>query len=523
MKILGISQHHNSSICLLENGDIKLQVDDERISGCKHHTESFSVLDKIKENFDYLCISGFSPNSDYNINYGDFMRKKGFQFKEINIWSSHHMFHASGAFYNSGFDKALCIVIDGMGSEVYLNQTPFWKGTYGREQRTSFIAEYPCQFTEIDKDVVVNFKWEDKHDNIRVNNHVSEALLFEMACHKLGFNTLDAGKVMSLAAFGKPTGQKIVGNKSLYDISDLRKPKFKDDVVVDNDFCYELQKQSQESVLKYIKDMVDKTGIKKVCLSGGFFLNCVANNYFRENLDVELYVEPIANDSGQSLGIAKYIHHSVTNDNTIRPQKSVFYGFNRPWTEKNIEDCFWMYNVKKSNADEVAELIKDNNLIGVYGNRSESGPRALGNRSLIYNPTDPNGQDNVNKVKQRESFRPFACSILEDKLKDYFNTDMEKSPFMMYAIKTKSDKIPAVLHIDDTCRLQTVSEEDNKYFYDIIKCFENKTGVPLVLNTSFNLAGRPIVETLDDVKYTLKNSELKYVYFYDSQMLVSKK
>ena len=92
----------------------------------------------------------------------------------------------------------------------------------------------------------------------------------------------------------------------------------------------------------------------------------------------------------------------------------------------------------------------------------------------------------------------------------------------MYAINTKSDKIPAVLHIDGTCRLQTVSEEDNKYFYDIIKCFENKTGIPLVLNTSFNLAGKPIVETLDDVKYTLKNSELKYVYFYDSQMLVSK-
>jgi|TARA_R110000796_G_scaffold1750_1_gene7167 carbamoyltransferase len=509
-------------MCLIEDGDIKLHLDDERVSGIKRNTECFTALDCIKDDLDYVCVSGFSPNPDYNHNYKDYLIKKGKNFKYYNVWSKHHLFHASGSFYNSGFKKALCIIIDGMGSEYYLNEKPFYKGTYGREQRSSFIAEYPYQFKEIHKDVLVNFPYEDKHGHVNVSNHISEALMFELTCLKLGFNVLDAGKVMSLAAYGKKKNLHLIGNKKLYDVSDLRKIKFNNEVKVDNDFCFELQKQSQESVLNYIKSMIKKTGIKKVCLSGGYFLNCVANNYIKENLDAEIYIEPLANDSGQSLGIAKYFWHSLTKDKTIRKQKSIYYGINRGYQKEEIENKLGMYNLKKSNIKEIAYLIKNHNLVGVFGNRSESGPRALGNRSLLYNPTDPSGQDKVNEVKKRESFRPFACSILEDKLNEYFSTDIKKSPYMMYAIKSISDKIPAVLHVDNTCRLQTVSENDNKYFYDLIKSFEKLTNIPLVLNTSFNLAGKPIVETLDDIKFTLENSKLEYVYFYDSQMLVSK-
>ena len=523
LKILGLSQHHNSSVCLIENGDIKLHLDNERVSGIKRDRKCFSALDYIHDDVDYVYVSGFSPNPDYNPDYQDYLIKKGKKFKYYNVWSHHHLFHASGAFYNSGFQKALCIIIDGMGSEYYLNEKPFDKGTYGREQRSSFVAEYPCQFTEIHKDVVVNFPYEDKHGHVNVSNHISEALMFELTSIKLGFHPLDAGKVMSLAAYGKKKDLHLIGNKNLYDLSDLREPKFKEEVTVDNDFCFELQKQAQESALNYIKSMIEKTGIKKVCLSGGYFLNCVANNYIRENLDAEIYVEPIANDSGQSLGIAKYFWHALTKDKTIRKQKSIYYGLKRKYQREEIENKFKTYDVKKSTIKEIAHLIKDYKLVGVFGNRSESGPRALGNRSLLYNPTDPSGQDKVNEVKKRESFRPFACSILEDKLHEYFNTTIKKSPYMMYAIKSMSDKIPAVLHIDNTCRLQTVSENDNKYFYDLIKSFEELTNIPLVLNTSFNLSGKPIVETLEDIKATLENSKLEHVYFYDSQILVSKK
>ena len=175
LKILGISQHHNSSVCLIEDGDIKLHLDDERVSGIKRNTECFTALDCIHDDLDYVYVSGFSPNADYNPNYKDYLIKKGKNFKYYNVWAHHHLFHASGSFYNSGFQKALCIIIDGMGSEYYLNEKPFDEGTYGREQRSSFVAEYPCQFTEIHKDVVVNFPYENKHGHVNVSNHISEA------------------------------------------------------------------------------------------------------------------------------------------------------------------------------------------------------------------------------------------------------------------------------------------------------------------------------------------------------------
>jgi carbamoyltransferase len=267
--------------------------------------------------------------------------------------------------------------------------------------------------------------------------------------------------------------------------------------------------------------MIEKTNIKNVCLSGGYFLNCVANEYFRLNLkNVNLYIEPISNDSGQSIGISKYFWHNLNNDKTIRKQKSLYNGFDYNYGDTEIKNIFKGYKIIISNEYEIAKLISENNLIGIYGNKSESGPRALGNRSLLFNPTVSNGQYLVNKIKKRESFRPFACSILQENVKEYF--DIDSSPFMMYAVKSKKLNIPAVLHIDNTCRLQTVSEDDNKYFYNIIKEFKNITGIPLLLNTSFNLSGKPLVENLDDIKNTLENSLLKYVYFLNNKLLIIK-
>jgi carbamoyltransferase len=525
MKILGVSQNHNSSICLIENGEIKLHIDNERISGKKYDSNSFEALKKIKK-FDYLVVSGFSPDEKYNINYEKYLKELGHSnFKTINVWSQHHLFHASSSFYNSGFEKALCIVIDGMGSEYYFNDKNFTNETYGREQKSTYLAEYPCNFKEIDKNIIVNFDYNQTHKHINVSNDISEALWFEITSKKLGFTGFDSGKVMALAAYGKINEYQIIKNKNYYNIDDLRNPylkiNFNDNIQNIFDFCKNLQEQTQNSILEYINKMIKKTNIKNVCLSGGYFLNCVANEYFRTNLkDVNLYVEPISNDSGQSIGAAKYFWHFLNNDNTIRKQKSLYYGLNYNYKDDEIENTFKNFKVVKSNTYEIAKLISENNLIGVYGNRSESGPRALGNRSLLYNPTCFDGQKNVNKIKKREFFRPFACSILIEDVKNYFEID--SSPHMMYAVKSKNLNIPAVLHIDKTCRLQTVSKEDNEYLYNIIKDFKSITGIPLVLNTSFNLSNKPIVETLNDVKYTLINSSLKYVYFYENNLLIMK-
>jgi len=166
--------------------------------------------------------------------------------------------------------------------------------------------------------------------------------------------------------------------------------------------------------------------------------------------------------------------------------------------------------------DKVASLISDKNIVAIYQGRSEAGPRALGNRSFLYDPRDKFAKDFVNKVKKREPYRPFAASIMKEYANEWFDmAGLEESPFMMYAIDARPnvyDIIPGVLHVDKTCRIQTVTEEQNYHYYHLIKSFYNLTSVPLLFNTSFNLAGETIVETLDDAIDTIKRCDVKYLY-----------
>ena len=175
----------------------------------------------------------------------------------------------------------------------------------------------------------------------------------------------------------------------------------------------------------------------------------------------------------------------------------------------------------------MAKLISDRNIVALFQGRSEAGPRALGNRSILYDPRDPNGKDVVNGVKGREWFRPFAGSIMKEYVHEWFDmAGMDESPFMMYACNIVFDKvelIPAISHVDETCRIQTVDIENNKYYYELIKSFYELTNVPVLFNTSFNLAGEPLVETLDDALNTLINSKINYLYLPELQLLVEKK
>ena len=161
-------------------------------------------------------------------------------------------------------------------------------------------------------------------------------------------------------------------------------------------------------------------------------------------------------------------------------------------------------------------MIREKNIVAVWQGKSENGPRALGNRSLLFDPTFEDGKDHVNRVKRREYFRPFAGTILLEHAHDWFDMKgMEQSPHMMYAMDCKegvAEKIPSIIHVDGTCRIQTVTREQNKNYYDIIKEFFDQTGVPIIFNTSFNLGGEPLVETLDDAVRTLYNSEIEYLY-----------
>jgi len=185
-----------------------------------------------------------------------------------------------------------------------------------------------------------------------------------------------------------------------------------------------------------------------------------------------------------------------------------------------FEDCNASYG-------DIVDLIQDKNIVAIFQGRTEAGPRALGNRSILYDPRDPGAQKFVNRVKGREWWRPIAATVLFEHAHDWFEMmTLKESPFMMYSIPVKEDKkqyIPGVLHVDDTCRIQAVTDKQNYHFYKLIECFYKETDIPMLFNTSFNLAGDVICHTLEHALQTLASSEINYLYLPEEDKLIQKK
>jgi carbamoyltransferase len=267
--------------------------------------------------------------------------------------------------------------------------------------------------------------------------------------------------------------------------------------------------------------MLEKIGKTNLVISGGVGLYVCINFHNRKNLpkNINLYVEPNCEDSGNSAGAAKLLWHLKSGDTTKRPLKTCYLG---PKQEYNISN----YKTKNASYSDVVDLLIDGNIVSIFQGGSEAGPRALGNRSILFDPRIANGKDIVNSVKHREWFRPFAATILEEECHEWFNmAGLESSPHMMYAVEVlleKKDKIPSVVHVDGTCRVQTVTKEQNLHYYNLITAFKNKTNVPLLFNTSFNLAGEPMVETLEDAVNTMNNSLINYIYLPEINKIIYK-
>jgi len=272
---------------------------------------------------------------------------------------------------------------------------------------------------------------------------------------------------------------------------------------------------------------VAKTGQTNVVIAGGYGLNCVANYYYLERFpELNIFIDPISHDGGTAIGLALLAWHAHSNNLKPNKLKHIYLG-----AEPNYEECELIteHNLKVKNNvtyEEVAELLNKQNIVAFFNGKPEGGPRALGNRSILFDPRVVNGKDLVNRVKGREWFRPFAGSILEEHADKWFEMrTLKSSPFMMYAINvlpTKLGDIPSITHVDGTCRIQTVNKEDNEHYYNLISAFYAKTGVPILFNTSFNLAGDPLVETLNDAVDTIVKSNIKYLYIPHLGQLISK-
>ncbi len=294
-----------------------------------------------------------------------------------------------------------------------------------------------------------------------------------------------------------------------------------------SNLAYKLQKEFELYILELVYKAISITGKSNVILTGGCALNCVSNYRLLKNLPkhVKLYVEPISDDSGVSMGAVKYLYYKSQSERLIPNYKdfsldTLYLGqqinYNYELKENEIE--------KDTTPHDVAKLIVDGNIVAICQGRSEAGPRALGNRSILFDPRVKNGKDIVNTVKKREYFRPFAGTVLLEHASDWFDMDkLKETPYMMYAVdvlENKRDLIPAITHVDGTCRIQTLRKEQNENYYNLIEEYYRLTEVPILSNTSFNLAGDTIVETIEDAFRTLRESEIEYMYLPEIKKLI---
>jgi len=549
VRVVGISPAHDSSVAVYCDGNIELFLKEERFSGVKRDSSPFISLDIVKQNLqgpvDAVVMS--SPTEEYynqavlEMAGKTLNAQQNFQFSHL-----HHLSHASLAFYNSGFEEAAVLVADRNGSFV---------NNIAREAESIYSASYPNNFIEVYKNYWLmnngvdssravsktfnKIKKKSPECEITYNSSYSVTKVYETATVLIQQDLLENGKTMGLAAYGCDSDNfpalftdKFPIDNYFTHVLDIHKKenaaayfsfvgKETKDVTPENfqfyaDYAFQVQKQCQDHMCKLIEKAIEKTGSKNICITGGFGLNVVANGYYTKKFpDINFYFEPLADDSGNSLGAAMYIYRENTADMVIRKlQSTSFHGFN--YDVSNIPGV-------KSSYKDIANILNDQKSVAIFSGNAEAGPRALGNRSILFDARNVDGKEIVNKIKNREWYRPFAAVVLEEDAHLYFDMSVQKSPFMTISFDALSgvkDLIPSVIHVDNTCRIQTVSS-DNTHLYNLLTEFKKISGIGILLNTSFNLAGQPLVENPQHAIDVLHNSLLDHVWFADTGVLIS--
>ena len=584
--IAAIARGHNAGVCLLKDGEIVFSIEEERLTRMKYDggplASIMKILDYTKK-IDYLVVIhttalATAGKVDYTGDdmYTALARKFGLIDRHadvrnhpqvVDLWINHHKMHASCAFYRSGFEDAVAVIVDGAGTFFEFsagNDRPitFWETESIIEcsYPAEFITRYKhygsneCPAPQITK-LSSNFLDEPDLEHIAlITERAGIVKTYEAVTEYCGFSSIEAGKTMGLFPYGKPNDviPPLFQSNTRFPMAsrDIVVPTYPNggrindvmyEFLVDNasrdltelqnrrDLAYAVQKESQKQVADLIREAVKMTGKKNVVISGGYGLNCVANYYYLDELKdegIDIYVEPVSNDAGTAMGAAFYWYRMTTQDATINKRAdNVYLGPDYLTSHHDIRAIAANYasRPQEVTTEDVIKLMREKNIIAVWQGRSENGPRALGNRTLMFDPTFKDGKDYVNRIKRREYFRPFAGSILAEDAHEWFDLrGMEESPTMMYAVNCQpgvEEKIPAIIHVDGTCRIQTVTEEQNPLYYELIKEFKKQTGVPIVFNTSFNLGGEPLVETVDDAFRTLANSDIEYLYFPEHKLL----
>ncbi|HEX8038348.1 MAG TPA: carbamoyltransferase C-terminal domain-containing protein [Chryseosolibacter sp.] len=399
----------------------------------------------------------------------------------------HHLSHAASAFHASPYHEAAVLTIDGRGEKATTSHY------HGRGTDLTCLAQ--------------------------VHMPHSLGLLYERMTSYLGFlHSSDEYKVMALASYGKPVYADVfrriihVLGDGRYTIDEIDftehfgPQRRKGDAfgALHFNIAHSLQLVLQETVLKLTEWLYDATKLDTLCLAGGVALNCVMNAYLRDHGPFRnIWVQPAAGDAGTALGAALWIDaQERKTDARTFIMDHAYWGpaYSDDAIEKFLRWAKVPYRKLDDVAREAAELLAQDKIIGWYQGRMEFGPRALGSRSILASPIRAEMQARLNEVKDREDFRPVAPVVLEEDAPDWFE-GAEYSPFMLFVYRVReemADKIPAVRHVDGTARIQTVNEEQHPAYHALLKEFKELTGVPVLVNTSFNTLGKPIVLTPRD-------------------------
>jgi len=581
--ILGISAfYHDSAACLLKDGKIIAAAQEERFTRKKHdasypyHAVEFvlkyggvklSELDQIVffekpflkferllETYVAFAPQGFISFAkamplwikeklfQKNLLFNKLKaHDKNFKSDQNIFFSDHHLSHAASAFFPSPFEEAIILTADGVG-----------------EWATTTVAIGKKNNLEIKKEI--HFPH-------------SLGLLYSAFTYFTGFK-VNSGeyKLMGLAPYGNPIYEDKI--KKLIDIKEdgtfrldqkyfsyatgLTMTNDKFDDLFDQkprdpqnekitqfhmDIAASIQKVTEEIMIRLTKSIRKEYGIQNLCLAGGVALNCVANGkILKEKIFDNIWIQPAAGDAGGSLGAALalwYIEQGNKRDINLNDDMKGSY-LGPEFTEEEIEKELKLIGANYEKVDyedlinKTSGFLSNEKAIGWFQGRMEFGPRALGGRSILGDPRSDKMQKNLNlKVKYRESFRPFAPSVLREDLKEWFDMNVD-SPYMLLVSSINSEKkiemtreqkklfgidklnlrrsdIPAVTHVDYSARIQTVNEKNNKRYYDLISKFKEKTGCPVIVNTSFNVRGEPIVNTPTDAFNCFMGTELDFL------------
>jgi carbamoyltransferase len=581
--ILGISAfYHDSAACLLKNGEIIAAAQEERFTRKKHDPsyprnainfvlefanlklnevdqivffeKPFLKFERLLETYVAFAPKGFASFSKaMPLWIKEKLFQKNLLFNKLKVhdekynsdknifFSDHHLSHAASAFFPSPFTEAVVLTADGVG-----------------EWATTTVAVGSGNKLDIKKEI--HFPH-------------SLGLLYSAFTYYTGFK-VNSGeyKLMGLAPYGKPIFEDKI--KKLIDIKKDgtfrlnqkyfnyatgltmtnekfhnlfgQKPRNSTNEKLTQfhmDIAASIQKVTEDIMIKLSRSIRDEYGIKNLCLAGGVALNCVANGKIIEKKIFDnIWIQPAAGDAGGSLGAALALWHlDQGNERKVNlkdDMKGSYLGpeFNQHQIEEQLKSIGAKFEtVEYENLiDRTASYLDNEKAIGWFQGRMEFGPRALGGRSILGDPRSEKMQKNLNlKVKYRESFRPFAPSILKNDLSEWFNLNVD-SPYMLLVADISSNKkiemteeqkklfgidklnvkrseIPAVTHVDYSARIQTVTKDTNKIYYDLISKFKEKTGCPIIVNTSFNVRGEPIVNTPTDAFNCFMGTELDYL------------